>query len=269
MQETVRALESGADVVYQAAFAGDGWIGYADILRKVPSPPDSGSRFGDFHYEPYDAKLARETRGGTILQLALYADLLGRVQGLVPERFFVVSPGTPFAIHPYRLADYAAYVRLVRSRMLDSLAGEPMALLANSVPEPVEHCDICPWWDRCHRELRAQDHLSFIAGTTRAHRDELITQGVTTLAGAAALATPVSFKPSRGSANTYTRIAEQARVQFYQRGAEVQSQRSYRSFRAMDSAACQSRLRRICFWILKAHASRARAATTTSSDSGG
>src|SRR5438034_834818 len=82
--------------------------------RRVPSPAGSHSALGDFHYEPYDTKLARETRGGTILQLALYADLLGEVQGLAPDRFFVVAPGAPFAIHEYRVADYAAYVRLVR-----------------------------------------------------------------------------------------------------------------------------------------------------------
>jgi uncharacterized protein len=114
VEATIRALASGADVVYQGAFAGQGWVGYADILRKVPSTPGSRSIFGDFHYEPHDTKLARETRGGTILQLALYADLLGEVQGLNPERFFVVAPGSPFAIHEYHVADYAAYVRLVR-----------------------------------------------------------------------------------------------------------------------------------------------------------
>jgi hypothetical protein len=42
---TVEALQSGADVVYQAAFAGDGWIGYADILRKVPTAPGVRSAF--------------------------------------------------------------------------------------------------------------------------------------------------------------------------------------------------------------------------------
>ena len=84
---TLDALKSGQDVVYQGAFAGQGWIGYADVLRKVPCPVDIPSAFGDFRYEPYDAKLARETRGGTILQLALYAELLGDTQGSTPERF--------------------------------------------------------------------------------------------------------------------------------------------------------------------------------------
>ena len=182
---TIGALQSGADVVYQGAFSGRGWIGYADILRKVPAVPNSPSNFGDFQYEPFDTKLAVETRGGTILQLALYADLLAQVQGVVPERFFVVAPGAPFAIHEYRLADYAAYVRLVRSRMLDAVATGPDELLSRSYPEPVEHCDVCPWWERCDNQRRSDDHLSFIAGIGSAQRVELVAQGVTTLAAAA------------------------------------------------------------------------------------
>src|SRR5207244_3166116 len=89
--QTLEALRSAVDVVYQAAFGGQRWVGYADILRKVPCAPGARTRFGDFHYETYDTKLARETRGGTILQVALYADLLGKAQGLTPERYFVVT----------------------------------------------------------------------------------------------------------------------------------------------------------------------------------
>src|SRR5262245_19705311 len=33
VSQTVVALKSGADVICQGAFAGQGWIGYADVLR--------------------------------------------------------------------------------------------------------------------------------------------------------------------------------------------------------------------------------------------
>jgi uncharacterized protein len=217
VEATVAALQSGADVVYQGAFAGRGWVGYADILRKIPVASDVRSAFGDFAYEPHDTKLARETRGGTILQLALYADLLGELQGLTPERFFVVAPGAPFTIHEYRLADYAAYVRHVRLRMLEDLGGDPDALLDRSYPEPTEHCDVCRWWQRCDKQRRADDHLSFIAGISRSQRDELVAQGVSTLASAATLPIPVPFKPARGSEDTYGRVVDQAQAQLQQR----------------------------------------------------
>ena len=217
IKATIAALTSGADVVYQGAFSGRGWIGYADILRKVPAAANRPSNFGDFHYEPFDTKLAVETRGCTIHQLALYADLLADVQGVPPERFFVVTPGAPFTIHEYRLADYAAYVRLVRHRLLDSVAMGAEKLLSRSYPEPVEHCEACPWWERCDRQRRSDDHLSFVAGIRTAQRTELIAQGVTTLAAAAALPVPVTFTPSRGARDTYDRIVQQAQVQYEQR----------------------------------------------------
>ena len=52
------------------------------------------SALGDWSYEPYDTKLARETRGGTILQLSVYVDLLEAFSSVRPERFWVVTPGT-------------------------------------------------------------------------------------------------------------------------------------------------------------------------------
>ena len=59
--------------------------------------------------------------------------------------------------------------------------------------------------------------FSFIAGIGTVQRQELIAQGVTTLAATAALPIPVTFKPSRGSRDTYDRIVDQAQVQLEQR----------------------------------------------------
>ena len=70
--ETLSAMRSGADVIVQAVLAGDGWGGRADILWKVSTP----SALGAWSYEAVDTKLARETKGGTVLQLCLYSDLI-------------------------------------------------------------------------------------------------------------------------------------------------------------------------------------------------
>jgi predicted RecB family nuclease len=103
-RSTIDAMQHGAEVIVQAALRHEGWTGYADILRRVDLP----SALGAWSYEPYDTKLARETRGGTILQLATYVDLLERLQGVRPERFHVVTPGRDFTIHSYRFSDFVA-----------------------------------------------------------------------------------------------------------------------------------------------------------------
>lgn len=74
--ETLAAMKDGAEIIVQGALAHDGWAGRTDILRRVETP----SALGPWSYEPIDTKLARETKAGTVLQLCLYADLLGTAQ---------------------------------------------------------------------------------------------------------------------------------------------------------------------------------------------
>jgi len=77
------------------------------VLRRV----ERSSELGDWSYEVYDTKLARDARGATILQLAVYSDLLARVQGALPEYFHVVTPDPVTPLHSFRLAAFAAYYR--------------------------------------------------------------------------------------------------------------------------------------------------------------
>ena len=147
-------------------------------------------------------------------------DLLEGIQQVRPKRFWVVTPGddeAPFVVTPYRYADFAAYVRVVRAQLSATLALGHDAIRQSYYPEPVEGCEVCRWIGRCDKRRRTDDHLSFIAGIGRAHREELTAQGFPTLATAAAMPLPIAFKPSRGSRDTYTRIREQARVQHEQR----------------------------------------------------
>src|SRR5688572_17857425 len=106
---TLAAMCAGVDVLYQATLELDAWSGRVDFLRRVPTP----SRLGAWSYEAYDTKLARETKGGTILQLCVYSYLLERIQGTRPARMHVVTPGTDFEPVSYRVDDFGAYFRLL------------------------------------------------------------------------------------------------------------------------------------------------------------
>ena len=92
LSETRTAVKEGFDVIAQAALSHDRWVGRADFLLKA----DRASNLGAHSYEVIDTKLARHTKGGTILQLCLYTELLGHLQGIVPERMYVVSPSAEF-----------------------------------------------------------------------------------------------------------------------------------------------------------------------------
>jgi predicted RecB family nuclease len=214
VQATRDALAAGVDVVVQGELRGDdGWNGRPDILCRVDTP----SALGAWSYEVYDTKLARETSGGTILQLAVYTEMLGALQGRMPERFHVVTPDPATPVHSYRWDEYAAYYRLLKRAFLATLAQGATAILEATYPEPVEHCEVCRWWDWCLGRRRADDHLSFIAGASRTARAELEANDVRSLAAAGTLPVPLPFKPSRGAVPTYVRLREQARVQLEQR----------------------------------------------------
>src|SRR5450755_3518975 len=170
VDETLRAMEAGAEVIAQGALRVGRWFGRPDVLRKVAGV----SRFGNWSYEAYDCKLARETKATTILQLAFYSELLGEILGgtpaSLPEFMWVVPPGDGFAGECYRVSEYSAYYRHVKERLEKACEnGE----LASTYPEPRVHCDVCRWFRECDKRRRDDDHLTLVAGIRRQQRDQL------------------------------------------------------------------------------------------------
>src|SRR5882672_10114647 len=84
--QTQQAMVRGDAVIVQAALRDGNWSGRADVLWRVETP----SGLGAWSYEVTDTKLARETKGNTVLQLSLYSDLLASIQQKVPESAHVV-----------------------------------------------------------------------------------------------------------------------------------------------------------------------------------
>ncbi|HRB12032.1 MAG TPA: nuclease, partial [Vicinamibacteria bacterium] len=111
---TLEAMRAGQDVIVQAALLDDTgrWYGRPDVLLRT----EKAGKW-PWSYEAVDTKLAQETKGGTILQLSFYSELLRAAQGLAPEHFHVVTPKSGYEGETYRTADYAAYFRSVRSRL--------------------------------------------------------------------------------------------------------------------------------------------------------
>jgi uncharacterized protein len=218
-ERTLEAMCRGDDVIVQATLVRDRWLGRADLLRRVAAP----SALGAWSYEVTDTKLARETRGSTMLQLCLYSDIVGAAQGRLPERMHVVSPARGFTSESYRVEDFMAYYRFVRARLERAVdaaaapgapAGNLLAVAPDGLyPDPVEMCDICRWWSGCDRRRRDDDHLSLVAGITRAQRVDLGEWRVPTMAALAALPLPLERRPARGSRESMQRVREQARVQ--------------------------------------------------------
>jgi predicted RecB family nuclease len=206
---SVEAIRKGTDVILQPSLRNGRWFGRPDVLRRNDLP----SALGTWSYEVVDTKLAKDTRGGTILQLGLYSELLGEVQGRIPERFHVVTPDPITRAQTYRVDDFAAYFRLIRDRLEATSLQDQALLAAENYPEPVDHCEICRWQRDCEKKRRRDDHLSLVAGMRKLQAREFEEAGVNTLASLGDLSLPFPFRPRRGAAETYARLREQARVQ--------------------------------------------------------
>jgi predicted RecB family nuclease len=239
LAETSALMERGAEVIAQGALRDGEWFGRPDVLRRVEKP---SARWA-WSYEVVDTKLARETKATTILQLSLYSELLGKIQGAMPEFLWVVPPGAEFAGEKYRVSEYTASYRYVKGRLAEAIgrgvpgvkevaSGQKVAptkaqsdeqyglAFAREIeaswetyPEPVEHCNICRWFKECDARRRADDHLSLVAGIRRQQRDQFEEWDAETMTKLAVLPIPLKERPKHGARAGYERVREQARVQ--------------------------------------------------------
>src|SRR6202167_4860171 len=254
LNETLRAMESGAEAIAQGALLHGRFFGRPDVLRKVHGKP---SRFGDWSYEAYDCKLSKETKATTILQLSFYSELLGEIQrppnaappapapdpksksksnksqsafdfdasqisaaNYLPEFMWVVPPGKENSPEQYRVAEYSAYYRHVKDRLEKSTNN---GHASETYPEPCQHCDVCRWFRECDRRRRDDDHLSLVAGIRRQHRDQLLVWEIDKVAKLATMQHPLprEKKPLHGSRESYDRVREQARIQVESKDLEI------------------------------------------------
>ncbi|MBW8826915.1 MAG: TM0106 family RecB-like putative nuclease [Acidobacteria bacterium] len=204
---TLAAMQAGADVVFQATFFDGRWRGHADFLIKVDSPSD----LGPWSYEVADTKLARRAKPAAIIQLCCYAEQVARLQGRWPDEVEVVTGDGER--HRHRVADAVDYYRHAKARFEAAVA--EAAEVGASYPEPVDHCSVCPWLERCDATWRADDHLSLVAGLRPDMTVKLGRAGVHTLTELAS--SSVGQVVAGMGLPTADRLRHQARLQLAQR----------------------------------------------------
>lgn len=160
---TLDAMQSGADVIYQAVFFAAPWRGDADFLIKCDTP----SGLGDFSYEVLDTKLKRTADPKHIIQLCMYSELLTALQGFRPENTYLFLGDKEK--YSFRVDDFFYYYTRAKERFESTIQNLP----ADSYPEPCSHCNFCRWRDRCKEQWEKDDHLSLVANIRRSQMDKL------------------------------------------------------------------------------------------------
>ncbi|MBB6404257.1 bifunctional RecB family nuclease/DEAD/DEAH box helicase [Arthrobacter sp. AZCC_0090] len=210
--ESIEALRSGADVVFQAAFFDGQFHGRSDFLVKQPN----GS------YAVFDTKLARHAKVTALLQLAAYGDQLLKA-GIAPAPDLALvlgatiqrdvpgpNAGVPdgragfdYVHSNHRLADVLPVFRERRDRFLALTDRHRSQLEPIQWGSPgVTACGRC---DYCKEQVRLHQDLLMVAGMRITRRKKLMEGGIFTIDALARM-------PDAADSAT-RRLQEQARLQ--------------------------------------------------------
>jgi uncharacterized protein len=163
-ERTAAAMRAGAPFIFQASFFDGRWRGHADFLRRI----DRASDLGPWSYEVLDTKLARAIKPAHAHQLCSYSAHVARLQGLMPERAYVIlGDRAEVEVDVQALLPLHRHARRRLEQVVDGGA-------AATYPEPVTHCAICDFNRLCDRRRREDDHLSLVAGIRRDQREKLV-----------------------------------------------------------------------------------------------
>ena len=193
-EQTMRAVERRAPVIYQAAMFDGRFVGFADFLV-----------FDGTRYRLRDTKLARSVKVEALLQLAAYADTLAAAGVPVAQEVeLVLGDG---ATATYRV-DELLPVYLPRRAALQLLLDGHLAggAAVTWEDDEVRACFRCP---ECAIQVRATDDLLLVAGMRVSQRARLIEADITTLSALAHHGGPVPELPAR----TVASLTAQARLQ--------------------------------------------------------
>jgi len=219
-RQTLEAIESGRDVVYQARLELAPFAGQADFLVH-PRVAARASGQGQVHgatqaeregtgngaYEVWDAKLTHRAKPDHLVQLCAYAEMLEAVQGARPEELVLVL-GTGERAR-FRVEDHLYYYRSLRQAFLEAM--ETWDEDARPIPDSGRKHR--RWQQAAEGVLEEIDHTSLVARITKAQVEKLSRAGIETLAQLAELADTDDRRVSGISPPVLARLGEQARLQ--------------------------------------------------------
>jgi uncharacterized protein len=193
-EQTMRAVDRRAPVIYQAAMFDGRFVGFADFLV-----------FDGTKYQLRDTKLARSVKVEALLQLAAYAETLARAGVPVADEVELVLGDGATASY---LVDELLPVYLPRRAALQRLLDDHLAggTAVTWEDDEVRACFRCP---ECAIQVRATDDLLLVAGMRVSQRARLIEADITTLSALARHDRPVPELPAR----TVASLTAQARLQ--------------------------------------------------------
>lgn len=202
---TIEAMKEGREVIYQGALRDGQFLGYADFLVKTAGD----SQLGNYHYEPWDTKLALKSKPYFLVQLACYADLLCLIQNVLPKNIYVVLGNQQ--LQAFRTEDYIYYYRQLRQALIKQQENWDKS----KPPDFTGMENFGRWTTHAQNLMEEKDHLCRVANIRSGQIKKLTRSGITTMAQLAysELDTIAYMQPE-----TFFALKQQARLQVESKG---------------------------------------------------
>ena len=202
LNETIRAMEKGYDLIYHAYLVDGDLRGEADFLIKCDTPSD----LGDYSYEVYDTKITRNLRPRHVTQITAYSDMLGKIQKLLPKKMYLID-GSDVG-HSFKTIDYIDLFNHGKKEFIKFLSNIDKE---KTYPEKCSYCNLCDWKDECDKIWEEDNYVNLVAGTNKSQVEKLKKNKVRTveqLAKTKLVATDLKI-----NSESFIKIKSQAQLQ--------------------------------------------------------
>ena len=181
-QNVEDALAARPDIIYQAELrkqiAPDKiLLGRIDFLELDPNGV----------YMVVDTKLSNETKAGSVLQIAMYSELIEHYTGQRPEYMAIQKYDDTRDL--FRCDDFRSKYEKSKRRLFDAIDQYEIDArthvgvdrIYDDVPEPNSHCVTCKYKATCQEKREEDRSLSLIANIRQSHKDAFEENGVVTI----------------------------------------------------------------------------------------
>ena len=207
-RNTHEAMKSGVDVIVQAYLSSSDFSGFSDyMIRRSGS-----SKLGDYHYEIWDAKLARKIKPHFAIQLCAYSEMIEDIQGYRPHSASIVLGSG--SVEEINLHNYAAYYTNLKRQFL--AFHEKWSL--DKKPDPALSLSFGRWTNYAGEILSDKRHLSLVANITRTQIKRLEKNGIKSID---ALADAKVASIPKMNKNIFNRLREQALLQVQSEAQDI------------------------------------------------
>ena len=160
--ETISAINSGFDIIYQGRLEDKQWVGDADFICKTYQ----SSKLGDYSYRIVDTKLSKTPKASHVMQIMIYSIIISKLTGQIPTEASIISPDkentTNFIEHKFQTNKFIHYIK----RRMELIEGF-ISTNNETIPAPCSYCDYCEYKNHCKKIWEKEKSIFEITGVTK------------------------------------------------------------------------------------------------------